>query len=177
MSTDIVTLSPDDTVTKALEMMRDHQAHNIPVVDKDGGFIGLFSLRRLTHALLPKAAQLDQHRLMMDIDFIPDEPEQLVERLRMIGSQPVSGLLEKKGKLRFCEPDTPLPQLLKRLYENPISLPVVVLKDKKKKLVGIVSNWDVLTKVALNILSSRDAGSRDEKETMRQSALPEDGDD
>ena len=154
MSTDIAVLKPDDTVATALQMMRDREVHNLPVLDDEGYFIGLFSLRRFSRELLPKAAKLDEHSLQMHINFMPDSSDQLHERLIKIGKQPVSELLEKQSKLRFCKPETPLPELLVLLSENPTSLPVVVIEGEKKKLAGMVSNWDVLARLAVNLLSS-----------------------
>lgn len=153
MSTDIVTVQPTDTVAEVLMLMCREQIHNIPVLDDAGDFVGLFSLRRVTHALLPRAAQLDQERLFMGLNFMPDDDDELLQRLIELGQKPVSELLEKKKKLRFCGPDTPIPELLKLLYDNPTSLPVLVVHGKHKHLEGMVSNWDVLTKIAINLLS------------------------
>ena len=154
MSRKVLTLGPKDTVAEALRLMCVHGVHNIPVVDDEDHFIGLFSLRRLSRALLPKAARLDEHSLLMHVNFMPDTTDELLERLAELGRKPVSELLEKEKNLRFCKPDTPLPELLQRLYENPTSLPVVVVEGKKKRLVGMVSNWDVLTKMAVNLLAN-----------------------
>ena len=153
MSTDIETLKPDDLVADALLIMCEKQVHNLPVVDDKGLFVGLFSLRRLTHSLLPKAAQLDNRLLSISLKFMPDESDELLKRLREIGKLPVSELLENKRKLRFCTPDTTLPEMLQLLDENPTSLPVLVVKGEDKHLEGMISNWDVLTRLAINLLS------------------------
>ena len=155
MSNQVVTLKPDDTVAEGLLMMRERNVHNIPVVDEKGCFVGLFSLRRLTQALLPKAARLDDH-FLMDMNFMPDNTDDILARLRELGRQPVSELLEKKKKIAFCTPETPIPELLRLLYENPTSLPVIVVTGKKKKLAGMVSNWDVLTKIAIDLVTGQD---------------------
>ena len=149
MSTDLVTLKPDDSITTALHLMCKHSVHNIPVLDNDGTFLGLFSLRRLSRELLPKAAKLDENSLLMHINFMPDDStDKIQERLHELGQQPVANLLEKSSKLRLCNPETSLPELLQLLFESPTSLPVVVVVEgKKKKLAGMVSNWDVLTKL------------------------------
>ena len=154
MSTDIITVKPTDTVAEVLMIMCENQVHNIPVLDESGDFVGLFSLRRVTHSLLPRAAQLDEEHLLMDLNFMPDDDDELLSRLLELGHKPVSELLEKKKKLRFCGPDTPIPELLKLLYDNPTSLPVLVVQGKHKHLEGMVSNWDVLTKIALKLLAS-----------------------
>lgn len=156
MSTDVVTLKADDTITTALQLMCKHAVHNLPVLDNDGTFLGLFTLRRLSRELLPKAAKLDENSLLMHINFMPDGTDKLLERLNKLGQQPVSDLLEKANKLRLCDPDTTLPELLQLLFESPTSLPVVVLEGEQKKLVGMVSNWDVLTKLTVNLLGGKD---------------------
>ena len=155
MSTNVVTLRPGNTVMEALELMCSNQIHNVPVVDERGAFVGLFSLRRITHALLPKAARLGQKQLLMHLQFMPDDQDKLMRRLRELGQKPVSELLEKRKKLRFCSPDTPIPELLQLLYENPTSLPVLVVEGEKQQLEGMVSNWDVLTKVMLHLLAGK----------------------
>ena len=156
MSTDVVTISPDDTITTALKLMCTHSVHNLPVLDKDDTFVGLFSLRRLSRELLPKAAKLDENSLLMHINFMSDGTDDLLKRLHKLGQQPVSDLLEKNNKIRLCSPDTSLPELLQLLFESPTSLPVVVVEGKKKKLAGMVSNWDVLTKLTVNLLGDKE---------------------
>jgi CBS-domain-containing membrane protein len=159
MSTDVVTLKPDDSITTALQLMCEHSVHNLPVLDNDGTFLGLFSLRRLSRELLPKAAKLDENSLLMHINFMPDGTDKLLQRLTQLGHQPVSDLLEKSSKLRLCKPETTLPEMLQLLFESPTSLPVVVVEGKKKKLAGMVSNWDVLTKLTVNLLGDKDTGA------------------
>ena len=39
------------------------------------------------------------------------------------------------------------------LYDNPASLPVLVVQGQH--LEGMVSNWDVLTKIAVNLLAAK----------------------
>jgi len=159
MSTDVITLKPDDSIANALAIMCKHSVHNLPVVDKEGTFLGLFTLRRLSRELLPTAAKLNEDSLLMHINFMPDGTDEILQRLNKIAQQPVSGLLEKSSTLRFCKPDTMLPELLQLLFESPTSLPVLVLKGKKKKLVGMVSNWDILTKLTVNLLGKKGAAA------------------
>jgi CBS domain-containing protein len=151
MSTELQTLAPDVTVGEAMLIMCANKIHNLPVVDADGSFVGLFSLRRITHALLPMAAQIEPGALNLSMSFVSDQADDYLERLRRIGEQPVSTLLEKRKKLRFCSPDTPIPQLLQLLTENPTSLPVLVVEGEHQKVVGMVSTWDVLTKIAMHL--------------------------
>jgi len=152
MTSDLVTVSPDMRVAEALLVMSEHRIHNLPVVDEEGGFVGLLSLHRLTHEMLPTAARVDAESFRMDLGFLGDNSDEYLVRLRKLGKRSVSDLLEKKKKLRFCSPDTPIPKLLQLLSENPTSLPVVVVEGKSKRVVGMVSNWDVLNKIAVVLL-------------------------
>ena len=151
MSDHVYTISPEITVGEAVLIMAREKVHNLPVVDADGSFMGLFSLRRITRALMPMAAQIGEDVMDFQMAFISDGSDDYLRRLKKIGDKPVSSLLEKKKKLRFCSPDTPIPHLLQLLSENPMSLPVLVLKGEKQQVVGMVSNWDVLTKIATSL--------------------------
>jgi CBS domain-containing protein len=157
MSSKLVTVTPDVTVADALLLMSRRQVHNVPVVDKNENFVGLFSLRRLAHDLLPTAARMDEESFHMEIAFLSDDSDEVLMRLHKLGRKPVSALLEKKKKLRFCRPDTPIPRMLQLLTENPTSLPVVVVEGKRQKVVGMVSTWDVLTKIAVKLIQDAPA--------------------
>ena len=154
MSFRLIKLDPTDKVCDALRIMHTHQIRNLPVVDDDGQFIGLFGIRRMITLLLPKAAQIGYG--LKDLSFMPDEVEELYKRLKDIGQKPVTEFLEKKKNLVFCKPSTSFPEVLELLKQNQnASLPVIVVKGKKKKLVGMVSTWDVLDKLVINMLSGQ----------------------
>ena len=157
MTSRLKTLHPTDTVAHAVRLMHRHEIRNLPVVDDQGCFIGLFGIRRLSRILLPKAAtNLDRYNLT-DLSFLPDDSGEMHERLRKAGNRPVSEFLEKKRKLVFCSPKTTFPELLELLdTSSDTSLPVIVVKgkQKQKQLVGIISAWDVLEKVAVEVFSN-----------------------
>ena len=155
MSFRLMKLKPTDKVCDALRIMHTHQIRNLPVVDEEDQFIGLFGIRRLITLLLPKAAQIEYG--LKDLSFMPDEVDALNKRLDEIGQKPVTEYLEKKKNLVFCKPSTSFPEVLELLEQNPnTSMPVIVLKGKKKRLVGMVSAWDVLEKLVLNMTTQGD---------------------
>ena len=153
MTLGLYTLKPTDRVADALSLMHNKHVRNLPVVDDKGKFVGLFGLRRLSHLLLPKAAlSLGQHSIS-DLHFLPDEILQMGDRWHEIADQPVENFLEKKKKLLFCTPDTAFPELLALLDETKdSSLPVIVVEGDSKKLVGMVSSWDVLEGIIMGRL-------------------------
>ena len=154
MTSRVVALRPADKVADALSMMRKHHVRNLPVVDDSGAFIGLFGVRRLGRLLLPKAAVELSRYNVADLRFLPDEIAQMSERWREVAKEPVERFLEKEKKLLFCTPDTSFPQLLELLEQSKdSSLPVIVLEGNARKLVGMVSAWDVLEGIIMKLLA------------------------
>lgn len=150
MSFMVVKLKPSDKVCDALEIMHREQIRSLPVVDEDEQFIGLFGIRPLIRILLPKAGKIKFG--LKDLSFMPDELGELHHRIAEVAHKPVSEYLEKKKKLTFCKPSTSFPEVLELLDQSPdSSLPVIVVKGKRRKLVGMVSAWDVLEKVVMNV--------------------------
>lgn len=145
MTSNLFTLKPTDTVADAIALMHREHVRNLPVVDDSGNFVGLFGLRRLSRLLLPEAASGLGPYSISDLHFLPDEVVQMSDRWAKIAEQPVLNFLEKKSKLMFCKPGTAFPELLSLLDQSvDSSLPVLVVKGKQQKVVGMVSAWDVL---------------------------------
>ncbi|MBE9561213.1 MAG: CBS domain-containing protein [Proteobacteria bacterium] len=157
MSFRLVKLKPTDKVCDALRVMHAQQIRNLPVVDENGQFVGLFGIRRLTSLLLPKAARMNLG--LKNLNFMPDEMGELIGRLKEVSQYPVADFLEKKKRLMFCKPTTSFPEVLELLDQSSdTSLPVIVVKGKKKKLVGMVSAWDVVEKLLVNVCDVDDVG-------------------
>jgi len=155
MTQDLRKIHPDRTVRDGLKMMHERHVRTLAVVNEDDQFVGLFGLRQLVHLLLPKAAQIEYG--LTDLSFMPDDMGELYHRLQSVGKKPVSEFLERKDDLLLCDPATPLPEVLELLHQSfNTSLPVLVVEGANNKLVGMVSAWDVLEKLVMNVYS--DAG-------------------
>jgi CBS domain-containing membrane protein len=50
MSTDLITISPDDNLESARMMMHDKRIHHLPVVDDDSNLVGLITLTNVLAA-------------------------------------------------------------------------------------------------------------------------------
>lgn len=153
MTSRVITLRPSDTVSHAMSLMHKHHVRNLPVIDDKGAFIGLFGVRRLGRLLLPRAASDLSRYSVADLSFMPDEIPQMTKRWQKVAQEPVALFLEKEKKLLFCTPDTSFPQLLELLEQSKdSSLPVIILEGGTRKLVGMVSAWDVLEGVIMKLL-------------------------
>ena len=150
MSFRLVKLKPNDKVCDALAIMHEKQIRNLPVVDEHDEFVGLFGIRPLIRLLLPKAGKIKFG--LKDLSFMPDEVDELYRRLEDVGQSPVADFLEKNKNLTFCKPSTSFPEVFEMLDQSmDSSLPVIVVKGKRRKLVGMVSSWDVLERLLMNM--------------------------
>ena len=174
MTNRVISLKPDDRVVDALKLMHRHHVRNLPVVDAEGSFVGLFGVRRLSRLLLPKAARDLNRYSITDLSFLPDETDQLMDRWQHIATRYVSEFLEKKKKLLFCTPETTFPQLLELIDRSKdSSLPVIVIEGSARKLVGMVSAWDVLEGIIMKLLAESTATGPDSQDGQSSvSGLP-----
>lgn len=178
MTSRVVTLRPGDKVADALQLMHKHHIRNLPVVDDEGSFIGLFGVRRLARLLLPQAGrELNRHSIA-DLAFLPEDTGRMAKRWKKIAAKPVSEFMEKEKKLSFCTPDTSFTQML-NLFDRSkdSSLPVIVLEGKKRKLAGIVSVWDILEGLIMRLLTEHevadDSSSEKTNEPVNNSSAKE----
>jgi CBS domain-containing protein len=159
MTRDLVVLRPTDKVSEGLRKLHEQHVRTLAVVGDDYDFVGLFGIRQLVHLLLPKAAQ-DKYGLT-DLSFMPDDLGELYHRLRELGDKPVADFLEPREDLLICDPSTSLPEMLELLHLSfNTSLPVLVLDGDSDRLVGMVSGWDVLEKLVMNVFDNKTADAR-----------------
>ena len=157
MTQALTLLRPHDTVKDGLRLMHEKKVRTLPVVNEDGGFVGLFGIRQVVHLLLPKAAQIEDG--LTDLSFMPDDEDELHARIEAVDDEPVSAYLEPADGLLICEPDTPLPEVLELLHLSfNSSLPVLVVDNESKQLVGMVSGWDILEKIVMDVVGTKPDG-------------------
>jgi len=137
-------VKPDDSVAAAFGHIMQHRYRNLPVLDAEGRYLGIFGVNCLLRLVLPKAAVMK--RGLEQVSFIHETLADLHERLREVENQPVS--LCMSTDVAAVPPDNPLVETLLILYRTKTSIPVV--DPATDKLVGMISYWDV----GENILSA-----------------------
>ena len=123
MKTELVTLSPDDTLREAVRLEMQRKIRHIPVVDASGKLVGIVTDRDIKRALpSPLTGQLARE----EYDSVLDET--LVGKVMTRDPQTVS-------------PETTLADAVQLMFEKKIGgLPVV----ENGKLVGIYTQTDAL---------------------------------
>ena len=141
MSTDVLTLSPDDPVEKAVKLMIERSVRNLPVVDAQGRLLGIFSTYRLLELLLPVAVTVSHG--LADLAFVEDSYEDIKERIRTLYGKRVGEVMRTKD-FHSVRPETPFIEGVLLLHKYRTRLPVV---DKTGKLVGIADYKGYLRKI------------------------------
>lgn len=143
MNAQPVTALGTSTISETLDMLIEHRLISIAVVNAHGKFLGQFGLHHLLGLIMPKAATMD--RSLDDLGFVTESIDQLKTRLAHCLPRKVSEYLEEESIA--VHPETSLAKGLMLLYKHGGDLPVV---DAHGKLVGIVSPWDIVSKIKNN---------------------------
>ena len=122
-----VTVRFDQTFGDAFQTLAESRQTILPAVDADGTYRGLFDLKDIWKILLPKAAQLSR-KSIEDLAF---EAKAL----------PVSQFLNKDDAPPL-HPDSPVIQAV--LFLDEYGETIAVVDRQTKKLVGVVSAWQLL---------------------------------
>jgi len=121
MTTDPITVSPDTSVMKASQIMKENNVRRLPVTDEEGHVIGIVSDRDLKEASPSKATTLDVHELYY-----------LLSELK------VKDIMSRK--VITIKPDDTVEKAAVIMLENKVTgLPVV----EDGVIVGILSQGDV----------------------------------
>lgn len=139
MVTDVTTISPDTTVEDVLKIYKEKNIRNVPVVDKDGKFLGLMGLHQILIALLPKAATM-KHGLP-DLSFVVGAAPGIAKKLKKLHDVQILELMKTDGKnIAHCETSTIEALRIMSMYGSP----VVVTEKATNKFRGIISRKTLL---------------------------------
>lgn len=146
---DVTTVSPDDTIEKALKKIEKARVRVAPVVDADGVFVGIFSSHEIIKSLVPQYA----FEGLPTLDFAKGASPVLAAKLKKLFPSKVGDHMDKE--CIKIEPTTHSWEALRMLTKYGSPLPVV--HPGTKKLTGLISDQS-----ALRALMSMDADSDEE---------------
>jgi CBS domain-containing protein len=153
MRTQVLKLSPNMPIPRALELFEDHKISGAPVVDSSGRVLGVLSATDITRAerLGASASRAETHALVMRGGDDESDDELAEEDLLSIEDYgPESSAGPTVGDWMNPEvisvpPDCVLPELCRVLVDNGIHR---VLVMDRGELQGIVTSSDVVRWIA-----------------------------
>ena len=135
------TLKPTDTIECAARYIMEKRYRNVPVVDDNFCYLGMFGVNCLLKQVIPKSVFIDEG--LKNVSFIHESLEDLYQRFNEVKHQSISNCLN--DEVSPVSPNTPLTETLLQLYETRSSIPVV--EKDTCKLLGMISYWDVGEKI------------------------------
>ena len=133
MSSNVISVTPEDDVKKAASLICLKKISGLPVVDTDGKPLGMISEKDVLRAIYPTYKDLFEN---------PEEFKVFADLRRRYGETTnlkVSQIFNKR--VIAVEPETPLLNALSMMITKRVRrLPVV---DKDGKIIGIVSQGDI----------------------------------
>ena len=141
MNPNPVTLSPTDTIECAANYIMKNRCRNLPVVDENFCYMGMFGVRSLLKQVIPKPVFMPQG--LKNVSFIHESFEDLFLRFAEVKDQPISDWMN--NEIKPVTPDTPLTETMMQLYKTQSSIPVV--EKDSCKLLGMISYWEIGEKI------------------------------
>ena len=141
METNPTTLKPDDTIECAANYIMKHRYRNLPVVDDNHCYVGMFGVNCLLKQVIPKAVFMDNG--LENVSFIHESFEDLYQRYCEVKDKPISICINHE--IQPVAPDTPLTEIMLLMYQTKSSIPVI--KPGSCKLMGMISYWEIGEKI------------------------------
>jgi predicted transcriptional regulator len=134
MQKDIASLSPDINAKEALDLLQKMEISGLPVIDKEGKLVGMFTEKEALSYILPSYIEKVGR-------FIYEEnPKSTKKKFAELSNIKVSQLMRKN--VVTTKEDTGLCEIVRlMLTQKARRIPVI---DKSGKVVGIVARCDVL---------------------------------
>lgn len=122
MTTDLITVTPNTSIIKARDLLREHNIKQVPVIDKKGGLVGILTDRDIKQAWASPATTLSIYELTYVLQKLTVESVMVKDVI-------------------IITPDATIERAAKILHDRKIgSLPVV----EGGKLVGIITSADLM---------------------------------
>lgn len=137
MRSSLVKLRTTDSVAAAAQALLQYHLRHLPVVDEQGRYAGTFGIYSVLQLTLPTAVLMREG--LDNVAFITETADDLAERLRERGQEPVSQWLSRDS---VAHPDTPAMQIIQMMLHGHTSIPVV--DRNSQRLEGMISSSDVL---------------------------------
>ncbi len=113
------TLKPTDTIEYAADIIMKSRYRNLPVVDENFCYLGMFGVNCLLKQVIPEAAFLSQK--LSNINFIHESFADLYQRFDNARNKPISTCMHQE--IPPVAPDTSLSEAIMQLYITQSSIP------------------------------------------------------
>ena len=137
MTRAVITVAPEESVSRAADLLESHRVSGLPVVNREGAVVGVITqsdlVQRARDLELPPAINL------MDLRIFVETPSHFRRRLEKMLGGTVSQVMTPK--VLSIPPETPVPEIAALMARKKVhTLPVV----EGGRLVGIIGKIDLI---------------------------------
>lgn len=134
MTKDVKSLSGEETVKDALDIISRLEISGLPVIDKDRNLLGMFTEKDILRIILPG------YLTQVGAFVYGDDPKNIKNKFLNLHNLKVAEAMNKA--VEIVKEDTSLSEAARlMLTKNVRRMPVL---DADKKVTGIISRYDVL---------------------------------
>ncbi len=136
-----IVLRPDDTVSKAFQLMRKKGMRFLPVVEENGQYVGVFTSPTLIRLMLPRAVTLGlgskNSNQVIGLNFYNLDKDSFTESLQEVKNDLVKNHLSDPKNIPVTAPNTPIMEgiLLLHKYKRH----VILVDPDSNQFVGVLS--------------------------------------
>ncbi len=137
-----ILLHPNSPIDRAFKQMRHHGMRYLPVVEKEGTYVGVFTSPTLIKLMLPRAMTIQMggrnpNKGLHDLNFLNMDDEDFYTALDSVKDEPVKNYLSNPKNIPVAAPDTPIMEgiLLLHKYKRH----VILVNPDNNQFVGVLS--------------------------------------
>ncbi|RLF49624.1 MAG: CBS domain-containing protein [Thermoplasmata archaeon] len=143
MTKDVIALKPTDSVKKALEVFAEYNIHGVPVVDKDGKLVGMFTETDFLDLVRVHSSSLQMvlpSIPLMGVSFVESEKKDEIRRvINRVLKMPLGDVMSTN--VYTLSPNDDVKDAIKLMISKDITrIPIV----DNNKLTGIVTRTDII---------------------------------
>ncbi|HWE07131.1 MAG TPA: CBS domain-containing protein, partial [Rhizomicrobium sp.] len=136
------TIRDDASVADAAGALVAQRQMNLPVVDGEGRYAGMFGIGDLLSLLVPRVALAGN--LMANLRFVGDDPDELRRKFQEVKNLRVADVADRNAAA--FDPESSEIEAIRHFCRNPSALPVV--EKESRKVVGMISSGDAIRAIA-----------------------------
>lgn len=145
MTSKVMTVKPDDTVSFVASLLIQHRFNGLPVVDKDGILLGLIAERDFISSE-SKIYLPTYIKMLQDFDYVKGDRRQLPEDVKKVINATAADVMNTNVVTTTADTDlSDLTEVFAKQRVNPV--PVI---DQGHKLIGIIARSDLIRLFALH---------------------------
>ena len=142
MDSSPLTIHADESVADAVAKLLAQHNTNLPIVDAEGRYAGVFGIYDLLSLLVPRVALAGN--LMSNLRFVIDDPGDLRRKFQEVKGRRVAEVANRNAPT--LAPDLPEVEAFRLFCRSQNSLPVI--EKETGRVLGVVSCWDAVRALA-----------------------------